>query len=321
MKGRAILSHLDKFYFAPNDVTKASLIDALASAKQDITELHPVRIDDHFNSMTLMADEWGVLLQSFEGDMIPTLTTLYDCTVMFDQWRRTKELKIKIERPQLNILAGATPSTLMNYMPDYAWDQGFTSRLILVYSGERTKRDHFAVIFNEIPNDLIHDLKIIHNMYGEFELSEEWRNLVNKWRLKDDENPKPSHPKLIHYNARRAAHVYKLSMVSAASRSDDLILLGDDFRIALGWLHQIEKHMPEIFTAGTVGADARIMDQIQHFIEDQGKPVTEHRILRYASNLLPAHTLIKVLHVMQVSNRLRKVSDDPITYVVEKHRD
>src|SRR5690348_3863668 len=111
-KGRACLSFLDKHYFAPNDMTDASLLDALLSAKVDITQSYPVPISDHFNSMTMMADEWGVLFKSYkDSNMVPILTTLYDCSVVYDQWRRTKELKVKIERPQLNICAGATPST------------------------------------------------------------------------------------------------------------------------------------------------------------------------------------------------------------------
>jgi Protein of unknown function (DUF3987) len=314
-KARALLGQLEEFFIGPNDLTKAALVDWMASAQVKYNQHFPKVISDIFNAGVLMADEWGVLLQAYDGDMVPTLTTLYDSSVLYDQWRRTKDLKVKIERPQLNIIAGTTPSNLMKYMPDYAWDQGFTSRLILVYSAEVNKKDHFDDPNNEIPSDLVYDLKMIHGLYGEFEISPEFRTLVNHWRFEKDEKPKPSHPKLAHYNSRRCVHLYKLAMVAAVDRSNDLVLGPSHFHTALEWLQSIEEFMPDIFEAGSFSVDSRIMDEIVEFVARQGKPVSEHKIVRFASRLLPAHSLIKVLHVMQVSERLKQVGDDPITYI------
>ena len=321
MKGKALLTHLEEVHLGPTDITKASLIDAMSACKVTVSHHFPRQFNDIFNSMALMADEWGVLLQTYDGDMVPTLTTFYDVIVQFDHWRRGKEIKIKIERPQLNILAGSTPSNLMKYMPDYAWDQGFTSRLILVYSAEINKKDDFAKTEETLPPDLIHDLQLIHKLYGEFTVSDEFRNEVSNWRFDEDEKPKPTHPKLLHYNSRRRAHLYKLAMVAAVDRRDDLVLGPDDFHTALGWLLEIEKFMPDIFAAGTFTPDARIMDEIADFVARQGRPVTDHKILRFASDILPAHSIFKVLHVMQTSGRLAKVSDNPVTFVKGDSRD
>jgi hypothetical protein len=104
-------------------------------------------------------------------------------------------------------------------------------------------------------------------------------------------------------------------MVAAVDRGDNLILNSEHFNTALKWLQEIEVFMPDVFAAGSTSVDARAMDEIEDFVSRQGKPVTEHRILRFASNILPAHSLIKVLYIMQVSGRLKQVGDDPITYV------
>lgn len=318
-KGRACLMDLEKHFFAPNDLTDAALLDALSSAQVAVQQMHPIYIDDHFNSMSMFFDEWGTLLKSYkDSSIIPILTTLYDCSVVYDQWRRTKDLKVKIEHPQVNIVGGTTPSNLMAYMPDIAWDQGFTSRLILVYSAEKNKRDHFDVITSDIPNDLLHDIELIHSMYGQFDVTPSYRDAVSEWRFEKDENPKPTHPKLAHYNARRTAHVYKLSMVAAADSSNDLRLTDEHFRTALGWLQDIEQLMPDIFKTGTLSFDARIMDEIEHFVASQGKPVTVHKIFRFASNLLPAYNIGKVVQIMQISGRLEQMGEDPVTFTVSK---
>lgn len=314
MKGRAFLDELEGFHIAPTSMKMASLVDALLAAKRNIVRHYPVQSSEEFHSMSLLMDEWGSFMHAYDDELVAGLTTFYDVTVPYEQHRRGKEIRIKIPRPQLNILAGSTPVNLIKFMPDYAWDQGFTSRIILVFSGERNMVDDFAVISGETPPDLIHDIKVIFNLYGEFEVTKEYQDLVNAWR-ENDEQPKPSHPKLSHYNTRRRAHLYKLSMVAAVDSGDALVLRGSDFHRALGWLHEIEVFMPDVFAAGATSVDARAMDEIEDFVSRQGKPVTEHRVLRFASNILPAHSLIKVLYIMQVSGRLKQIDGDPITYL------
>lgn len=320
MKGRALLSTLDDHRLGPTDMTKASLVDRLATSQHKWVQHHPEQLIEVYHSMTLMFDEWGVLLSSFEGDMIPILTSFYDVTVPYEQTRRHQSIDVKIERPQLNILAGSTPSNLLKFIPDFAWDQGFTSRLILVYSSERVVGDDFAMVSGEVPQDLIDDLAKIAGMTGEFTIDPSFALSVKKWRA-ENELPCPTHPKLKHYNARRRAHVYKLSMVAAANHSSRMVLDSSHFDAALCWLHEVEQFMPDIFSAGAVSVDARAMDEIIDFIRTKRKPVSEGQILRFASSLLPSHSVIKVLFLMQVSQRITKVGDDPITYLVNEHLD
>jgi len=322
MKGRALLDTLPDFHLAPTDMTKASMIDALVGSRRALpVQMNGVQTTLEFHSMTIMFDEWGTLLSSFEGDMIPTLTTFYDVTVPYEHTRRHKDTHVRIPRPQLSIIAGSTPSNLVKFVPDFAWDQGFTSRLILVFSGERNIRDDFAVVTGEIPEDLVSDLRSIFGCIGAFSWTDAWHNAVKKWREVDDERPKPTHPKLVHYNARRRAHLYKLAMVAAVDRGDSLLLDRPQFDTALGWLREIEQSMPEVFAAGAVSVDGRAMDEIEEFVARQGRPVSEHRIIRFAQNLLPAHSLVKVLYLMLAAKRLRQVGKDPITYVKNQEPD
>lgn len=257
--------------------------------------------------MTLVMDDWSAFMHAYDDELVAGLTVFYDVWP-YEHHRRGKDIRIKIPRPQLNVIAGSTPKDLMKFMPENAWGQGFTSRVILVFSDHRTIGDDFALVKREIPSDLLYDLKLIYSLNGEFKVSEEFRKLVSDWR-QQDENPKPSHPKLLHYNTRRRAHLYKLAMVSSVNRGNGLDLLGDDFKCALAWLAEAELNMPRIFEEGSTSVDARAMDEICDWIRRQEKPVFQHAIIRFASTLVPAHAVMKVLEIMSLSGRIGKVGE------------
>lgn len=257
--------------------------------------------------MAILVDEWTAFMHAFDDELVGGLTTFYDVVVPYEQHRRGGVIRIKILRPQLSILAGSTPSNLIKFMPEFAWDQGFTSRVILVFSDERFIGDDFANTSRSLPEGMIHDLKIIYSLSGEFAVSEAYRRLVSEWRGQG-EKPKPSHPKLLHYNTRRRAHLYKLSMVSAVDRGNELLLTEQDFRQALLWLTEAELTMPAIFEEGTTTVDARAMDEIEDFIRRGGK-VPQHRVVHFAATRVPAHAVLKVLDIMIFSGRAIRGED------------
>ncbi len=214
-------------------------------------------------------------------------------------------MKIKIDRPQVNLMSGTTPSNLINLMPESAWDQGFTSRVILIHSDERIVGDDFAGVTREMDDKLIHDIKMIGALSGEFKVTEDYRRAVNDWRALG-EPPIINHPKLLHYKTRRRVHLYKLSMVSAADRGDVLLLTKEDFNRAMGWLVEAEVYMPDIFTAGSTGTDARAIDEIAHYIRsvDKGDGVPEHQIINFARARVPMHSILRVIEIMVASGQI-----------------
>ena len=91
--------------------------------------------------------------------------------------------------------------------------------MIMVFSDERIIGDDFAKITRTLNADMIADLKTIAAQVGEYKVTAAYRDLVNAWR-QSDENPKPDHPRLTFYNARRRVNLYKLSMIAAMDRSN-----------------------------------------------------------------------------------------------------
>lgn len=309
MKGREFLAQLDEFHIAPTSMKMASLVDALLASKRSIIDLPNPMVE--FHSMTLLCDEWSAFMHAYDDELVGGLTAFYDVWP-YEHHRRGKDIRIKIPRPQLNILAGSTPSNLLKFMPDNAWDQGFTSRVILAFSDQRITGDDFAQTRRDLPEGMIHDLRLIYSLQGEFAVSPEYQAAVNAWRdpKGNNENPKPSHPKLVHYNTRRRTHVYKLSMVSAVDRGNELILRVEDFHKGLGWLAEAELSMPRIFEEGLSSIDGRAMDEIVDFIRRQGKPVRHHVLVREAAKRVPLHAVLKVLEVLWLSGRVSKSEDN-----------
>ena len=292
-------------------MTFASLVDYLVKSKRAI--IRPGEDPLEYNTMMICTDELGAFINKYENEMVDGLSAFYDPTP-YQQTRRTSDIHIKIKSPQLTILCGSTPQNLTELMPEKAWGQGFTSRLIMVFSDERKIVDDFEDNPHALSDDLAHDLNIINGIIGQFEVTEEYRRAVNHWRA-DGERPVPNHPKLIHYVTRRRAHLYKLSMVSAIDRSNALILTRDDFNRAMGWLLDAEDSMIEIFKAGATNADAQAIDEIKHLIliNDKGHGISEGRIIRFASERLPLHSILRVIDIMERSNQIELVGIDRST--------
>lgn len=301
-EGRNLYGALPEAALSPVSMTWSSLVDNLVTRKRHI--IRPPDEPSEYNSMYINVDELGAFISKYDNEMTDGLSALYDPDP-YSQSRRTNDLKIKIQSPQINMLTGSTPQNLSDLMPDKAWGQGFTSRLIMVFSDERIIGDDFETKPKSKTADLLHDLNIINGLYGKFTVTESYRQAVNDWRALG-EAPAPNHPKLTHYIGRRRVNLYKLSMIAAINRTNALVIDKNDFNTAMGWLLEAETYMPEIFKAGAVNADGQAMDEIMHYImiADRGKGVTEQAITRFARDRVPLHSILRVIEILENSGQI-----------------
>jgi hypothetical protein len=74
----------------------------------------------------------------------------------------------------------------------------------------------------------------------------------------------------------------------------------------MGWLLEAESFMPDIFTAGSTGTDARAIDEIYHYITvaDKGDGVPEHQIINFARTRVPLHSILRVIEIMTASGKI-----------------
>lgn len=298
------------FFCAPSSVTKASLIDALANAERRVVRPTEIPAVHSFNSLAIVPNEFGVFLPGWDSDFMNVLTDLWDCKI-YSETRRTAKINIKMPRTQLSMLSATTPAYLTTLLPEGAWETGFMSRTICIYSGELIHVDLFAeFLFDDsIHDSLLSDLRDIHRMWGALEVTDDAREAITSWGLAGGP-PIPDHPKLMHYNSRRMAHLLKLCMVACVARSDEYIVDLEDFAEALDWLTQAERAMPDIFKSMRTSGDARAMDECWHFVYQiwmkKQEPIAEHRIVAFLSERTPAHNVARVLGVMEQGGLLEK---------------
>jgi hypothetical protein len=310
-KGEAIhpaevlLRGVPELHVGPSDMSAASLIDALNESPRRCVNLNNAVPVLEFNSLVVICRELGVLIPSWESTLMNNLTDIYDGYTI-DQKRRGRDLKIKILHPQINLLGACTPSYLNEVMPAGAWDQGFISRTILIYSGDKVVRDPFAEDSNagyiaRMQADLQHDLKTIGLEIGKMSFTTPAAAAIREW-IKSGCPPVPSHIRLQFYNARRAAHLLKLCMISSISHSGDHVIGLEHYREALSWLIEAETEMPEIFKSMTSGGDSVAMEEAWNYVwvlyAKEKRPILEHRIVHFLRERVAAHSVMRVLEIM-----------------------
>lgn len=306
------LRGVEGLHIAPTSMTMASMVDQLNEAK--CTVLRPGQVPPliEYNSLILLADELSALVHKYDLEFMAGLTKIYDGGV-YAQTRRGGDLRIEINHPQLNVLAGTTPSNLCSFMPEGAWDQGFASRIIMVYSGDRTLTDIFDTL-GEGDGDqtglknLTYDLSLAYGLYGPMSIATAAVEAFRRWR-QDGEKPTPSHPKLTHYCSRRTAHVLKLCMVASASRGSDMQITLEDFELARNWLLGAELTMPDVFSAGLSGGDSAVMEEAWFYVftnwSKKKKPLMEHDIVNFVRERVPSHAVMRVIEIMERDGTLK----------------
>jgi hypothetical protein len=284
-------------------MTGASLVDSLSASKVDFLYGHKEGEHKTFNSMLVMPDELSALMHEYDRALVATLTTFYDC-LPYSQTRRVAKVDIDIPHPQLSILAGDTTSHLLKTLPEGVWDQGLMSRTLLIYADDRPLQDDIFDSIDTYSEDLAHDLSSIFFLQGQLRVTDAYRSAYNQWR-KADCPPKPTHPRLQHYCTRRAAHVLKLSIISAVDRGDLLVADEPDFDRACAWIFEAEGAMPYTFQVNT-STDSRALDELIHFVEVKGE-VSEAQLVRFACERIPAGSIDKLITLM-LSTRMIKIS-------------
>jgi hypothetical protein len=297
----SIVGEIDNFYFAPTSATRASLIDVLAESKRKL----PFRGQDNemveYNTLYVSQDELSAFMPEYNADIISALTKFYDGN-WYKEAKRVGHVRHDIDKPNMSILCGSTPTNLMRVLKQDIWSQGFTGRTFMVYSDEDIYHNPLKSKKHEAPTALIHDIQVIFAMFGEVSWTDEYNNLQEEW-FKNGSAP-PEHPLLADYNKRRPSHLYKLSMISSADRGDDLVLRKEDFLRAQGWLAEVEREMTKVFEGGYTTADRQVMDELIAFLKRDG-PQTWKKLEWKASFLCETYKLDKILDLMVRDGEIR----------------
>lgn len=306
---------LSEHKIAPTSLTKASLIDAIKEAERALPG-HPEL--GTYNSVLLAAKELGALLPGYDPDFMNALTYLYD-NEPYGEKRRSKDTEFVIKSPILNMIACTTPSYLNETLPAGAWDQGFLSRTIIVYSevtdiaplnllGDVKGRDP------ALERALRADIQAIGNRVGKLAFERDAAEVLEAWN-KARRDHEPKHPRLTHYNTRRMVHLLKLSLIAAVDRGTQTVGVLDVQR-AQNWLTEAESVMGDIFLAMASGGDARVINEAHHWLivhqVRTNQPQTGANLRQYLAGRIPSHSVERVVELMQRTGMIKAVGTDGV---------
>lgn len=295
-------SNVKAFRVAPTQMTKASLIDSIAKAKQfKITKAGNLT----YHSMLIAAEEFQVLLPTYDTEYISALNEIFNCPDLpYEEVRRTGSVKeISIENPQLNLLGGVQPSYFVSTFPEEAWTTGFARRIIMVYAAEGKFQELFQdseeIVGSPIWNDLLQSLTHISTLYGQMAWEPEAAEKLADWhRAKGP--PAPTHSKLVHYNNSRTMFAIKLSTISAVSRSGKLVIQGADVTRALAWLKEAESRMPDVFREMIGKSDTQVIDELHYMMvleqgRSKGKALPTSVLWEFLRQRVPSEKIERIL--------------------------
>lgn len=298
-----LLGELDYPHLASSNVTRASMVDELKESERHIIDHSQTPPAISFNSMAAIVNEMGVFLPAYDADFMAFLTDVWD-NKSYSERRRTKDLKIKMDSVCLQILAGGTPNYLTNFLPMGAWEQGFMTRVIPVYSGENILVDFFQErpFQGGLKANLVKELKEIGSYYGPMKIEADAREALIAWHMAKGP-PTPDHPKLLGYNTRRTAQLMKLCMISSAMEGPSRIISLDNYAEALDWLIEVEQFIPDIFRVMASGGDQEVVRETWHFAftlyAKDKKPISEQRIISFLMERTASHNVIRLLDLME----------------------
>ena len=305
-------------FLSPDSMTKASMVDSIAKART--LWVPPSGPPEEFHSLYIVAEEAGVFLPAYDLEFLATLNRLYNspATPHIETRRHGPAREVKIEKAQINMIAGTQPGWMSSVFPEEAWSLGFASRIIMIYNADNPIKS----LFDLKPKDLARKKNILSRLH---KISSLWGKLpwaagalehLNKWHMAGGP-PQPTHTKLEHYNRRRTLHVIKLSIISALSRS--LILAPipsvetEDIEQAIEWLIEAEGLMPDIFRAMVGRSDSQILEELHFFVisiwkMNSGKPVPAQKLRFFLSQRVPSDKVEKLLELAERAGFLVRVA-------------
>jgi len=287
------------FHVSADSLTKASLVDAIARARQ--VKINSKGETETYHSLLVAAEEFKVLLPSYDMEYIGTLERLFNCPPEHIEERRFNVKLVEIAKPQLNILAGVQPSYFATVFPEEVWSTGLARRIVMVYSAERRIRDPFTEYPDpkELRERIQHKLGVITTLWGEVGWTSEAKKYFQEWCLAG-EPPVPTHSRMVPYVTERARFVQKLVGISSVSRKLDLSPIDlIDIERALEWLFEIEAKIPDVYRAMQSKNDWAIVEELYHWAvaaaKKSGKPLSGGRIIEFIGERTVAEKVEKVL--------------------------
>ncbi len=235
-----------------NKITPERLVEALGKMSPKEMQSTSAEFISRGSEILIYAPELTTLLDmnSHKSGLIAILTDLYDCPKRWENETKNRGYD-HLYDVYINILGATIPDEFKSVIPPQAIGSGFMSRTILVFQRTTNRRNPHPDEFYNSPKalkfkeDLIHDIRIIHTLSGDFTWGSGVKDVFTQWYMNFQE---PEDERMEGYMGRKDDHAIKIAMVLSASMSNNLIIEEQHLLAAISLLDQVEKYMSGLYS-------------------------------------------------------------------------
>ena len=263
------------------------------------------------SSLTVFSKEFTVFLGYHNRELMAALCDWYDCDRKW-AYETISRKREEITGVWFNLIAGTTPDLIRSSLPIESIGGGLTSRIIFVCEEKQGKlvtlptetaaeRDLFAY--------LVRDLEKISMFSGNFQWTEGFTNLWDKWCRNAADNPPFTDSKFDGYVGRRRVHLMKLSMIHSVSRlGSQLALTEDSLLEAIDTLNEVEQKMNLVFRGVGKSDIAEIVHRATSFlVNGKTNVVTISQFMKHFGGDMDKFMLDRVISTLEVSRIIKMV--------------
>lgn len=307
------ISGVGEVYLGPDNPSAASFLDEFVLAERIATNGMGV---PSYSPVTVLGRELASFMTKYDTTFAANLSDIYDNPSTFTSPRRASK-SIVLQAPNIVASIAATPDTLLDAIPETAWGQGLTSRIVFVYGVAPKKyRDPFKKRSDLDTTKLTKKLKeFYYELHGEFIWESNAMDALRFWLNDLQMAPVPNYGRLVNYAGRRNEHLMKLCMLSAVSAGNGICVTLADFERAQRWLFETEETMPDIFRAMNQKSDGQLLQDMHYWMvttlgsksqSEKTKGLTEKDLYGWLEDRVPHEKIPTLIKTLESSGRMRR---------------
>lgn len=283
--------------FSPAKTSKECLLSVM-SAPSDILLLEEeleLLVDETPNEIFVCKGEFIDFIGFNDTAFTTLLTDLWDNLPDYDNPKISRK-SVKVYKPTISILGGATPHSIAMAIPPESLELGFTSRIIFVFSeptGTKIAWPHPPC--KDKKEFLVNRLREIKAMRGVVEFSQEAREILSEMYSKFVPIEDGRFSK---YSARRYDHLLKLCLIHAIVEGRMEVIKEDCIK-SNTVLNAAEKRMSKALGEFGKSKYSNVSNMIIEHLSHALKPVTMTELWK-----LVAKDLSKVVELGDIMKNL-----------------
>lgn len=234
------------------------------------------------------------------------LTDLWDNLPEYDNPKITRK-SVKVDKPTISILGGATPHSIAMAIPTEQLELGFTSRILFIFSEPTGKK----ITFPERPCPdkkafLLSKLKAIkETVVGEISYDSEAKEILS--RIYKEFKPLDD-SRFSKYSARRFTHLLKITLILAAM-AERTTIIKEDCIHANTILHAAEIKMSKALGEFGRSRYSNVSNMIIEYMNHLSRPVTMTELWKLVSkDLTKISELGDIMQNLQKSEKIQVIT-------------